>query len=316
MQKSNNIIRFVTTFMYARKKNAPVSEQKLQFLRTYKNERKGLRLRNIKRSNTMPTNGDNQNDASAEDLQIWEVARAATAAPMYFKELPVRREMADGETTIYYSDGGFGQTNNPTYEGISEIESLHGGKGSVNVGVVVSVGTSRKKLEAGGKSIFKRVKTSFDRATDPQVVHEKVEREDLQHYWRFNDFDGVDVDLDEWKPNGYFTKHPGTKTLKKITNDFNAWVMNGHLDDLRSCAKELVARRRARIRKPAQWDVYATNASFTCTQADCTSETFNDRHLFRNHLSGAHSVPASELSSMVRQCTKMWRYQRPRNSSY
>jgi hypothetical protein len=226
---------------------------------------------------------------------------------MYFEELPERRHMRDGETTIYFSDGGFGETNNPTYEGIAEIKSLHGGK--ENVGVVVNIGTSRGTREAGGRSIFKRVHGSFDRATDPKIVAEKVEGESLPYYWRFDDENGINVDLDEWKPNGYFTKHPGVKTLEKIRRKFNEWVVERENGLLERCAKELVARRRARTLSPGLWEAYATNASFACNHGRCNSKPFEDRIQLQNHLRGEHSIPENELQSEVRDGTKMWQYQ-------
>lgn len=301
------LIRFVTAFAYERKKGAPVKEQRLYLLRTYKHEkRQGINMRDMRRNYTGMLNGDKRNYGSADDWPIWRIARAATAAPMYFKELPEKRHMRDGETTIYFSDGGFGETNNPTFEGITEIKSLHGGK--ENIGVVVNVGTSRGTIEAGGRSIFKRVHGAFDRATDPTIVAGKVEGEDLPHYWRFDDEAGIGVDLDEWKPNGYFTKYPGVKTLADIRAKFNEWVVERE-NGLQKCAKELVARRRARILNLGRWEAYATNASFACNHGRCSSKAFDDRVQLQNHLRREHSVSDMDIASMVNDGTKMWQYQ-------
>jgi len=70
-----------------------------------------------------------------------------------------------------FSDGGFGQTNNPTQEGVLEIESLHG---KHYVGVVVSVGTARGSKEPRGKSILRRVKQLAETATDPENVERNI----------------------------------------------------------------------------------------------------------------------------------------------
>jgi hypothetical protein len=290
-----------------------VSEQRLYLIRTYKYEKKdGLVMRSRRRTNTA-TLADEEKDYGS-DWQIWQVARAATAAPMYFKELPEKRHMLDGETTVYFSDGGFGQTNNPTYEGIAEIKSLHG-EGSL--GAIVNVGTSRTKLKAGGKSIFKRAAAAAHIATDPKSVAEKVESLNLSEYWRFNDDVGINVDLDDWKPNGYFTKHPGTKTLTDIKNKFREWALDPeNSEHLRSCAEELVMRRRARIQNPAMWKVYATNASFDCHYAGCHSESFNDHEALSDHFRNTHSVPESELRAKVDRATKMWQYQIPSNRPF
>ncbi|KAH5400365.1 hypothetical protein HBI47_197860 [Parastagonospora nodorum] len=304
---------FVTAFAYERRRNAPVSEMRLYLLRTYEHERReGLILRGKRRTNTGTFNEENRNYGSADNWPIWRVARAATAAPMYFKELAEKRNVLQGKTTIYFSDGGFGHTNNPTFEGVTEIKALHGNK---SLGAVVNVGTSRKKLKPGGKSIFKRVYTSFDRVTDPKYVAEKVAALELSAYWRFNDENGIGVDLDEWEPNGYFSKHPGAKTLETIETKFNKWAMDGDNNKhLRDCAKELVARRRARARNVAKWEVYATNASFACIHDDCRNTPFAERTALEDHIRRDHATSESEVQSMVKRATKMWQYQIPHRS--
>jgi hypothetical protein len=290
-----------------------VSEQRLYLLRTYKYEKKdGLMMRSKRRTNTATLTDDEKDYGS--DWQIWQVARAATAAPMYFKELPEKRHMREGETMVYFSDGGFGQTNNPTYEGIAEIRSLHG---DGNLGAVVNIGTSRSKLKAGGKSIIKRAKVGFHIATDPKAVAEKMNALNLDDYWRFNDEDGIDVDLDDWKPNGYFTKHPGTKTLEKIKNKFREWALEPeNSEHLRSCAEELVIRRRARTRDLAKWRIYATNATFSCTYAECHVGSFEDHETLENHFRNNHFVPESEMRAKVDRATKMWQYQIPPDQTH
>jgi hypothetical protein len=181
----------------------------------------------------------------------------------------------------------------------------------------VNIGTSRSTLKPGGRSAFKRVKSAFDIATDPATVANVVEDLNLPYYWRFNDEDGIDVDLDEWKPTAYFTKNSGTKTLEKIQNKFNAWALQPHnREDLSKCAKELVRRRRARIRNQAKWKVYATNASFACRQAGCNSEAFHSHITLRDHLRNDHSIQESELQTRVDEATQMWQYQKPPGKMY
>jgi hypothetical protein len=266
-------------------------------------------------TNNSAFNDERRNERSADNWQVWRVARAATAAPMYFAELAHQQDgMSESGTVTYFSDGGFGAENNPTDEGITEIQSLHGFE---NLGVVVNVGTSRKKQQAGGKSIFKRVHNSFDRATDPDSVAAKVASMNLPYEWRFNDENGVEVELDEWKPNGYFSKSPGVKTLGKIKSKFNEWAADPENSAyLRRCAKELVSRRRARIKNSAMWEIYATCASYTCDIGDCRNRPIADRTTLEMHLKSTHSVAESELQSTVGAATKMWRYQIPRSEAW
>src|SRR5205085_1147612 len=79
------------------------------------------------------------NYGKAQKFQIWEVARAATAAPLYFE--PLKIEIPGNTGHLLFTDGGFNYTNNPTAEGTREIEDL---SGSNSIGVVVSIGTARR----------------------------------------------------------------------------------------------------------------------------------------------------------------------------
>ncbi|KAH5142540.1 hypothetical protein HBH69_198060 [Parastagonospora nodorum] len=302
---------FVTTRGYERKKDAPVTVEKLYLLRTYvpgRRERLVSRSRQLTNSSTF--NDERRNERSADNWQVWRVARAATAAPMYFTELAHRQDgISESGTVTYFSDGGFGAENNPTDEGITEIRSLHGLE---NLGAVVNVRTSRKKQQAGGKSFFKRVHNSFDRATDPDSVAAKVASMNLPYEWRFNDESGIDVELDEWKPSGYFSKSPGVKTLEKIKSKFNEWAADPENSAyLRRCAREFVSRRRARIRNFAKWEIYATSASYMCEIGECRNRPIADRTTLETHLRSTHSVAESEIHSTVGAATKMWRYQIP-----
>lgn len=86
-----------------------------------------------------------------------------------------------------------GDTNNPTRTGKQEIEDLHGYQ---SIGIVVSVGTARKLKENAKKTkffstILDIAKEFSDRATDPEVIHEGMQRDhekndNLFPYYRLN----------------------------------------------------------------------------------------------------------------------------------
>jgi patatin-like phospholipase/acyl hydrolase len=137
----------------------------------------------IRSYNPKTGTADDEEPVNSTKMSIWEVARAATAAPMYFTELPYRFSTNDPSDKYSFADGGFGSTNNPTFLGIDEITRLypHG-----RLGVVLSVGTARADATPGRKDIFHRVKMSFDKATSPRIVAEQVRRLGLEHYWRLN----------------------------------------------------------------------------------------------------------------------------------
>ncbi|KAF2796957.1 hypothetical protein K505DRAFT_236549, partial [Melanomma pulvis-pyrius CBS 109.77] len=231
---------FVTTMKYERTKGSVGGVKKTCLIRSFDHyERKQLQMPRVLTGASNKYSG--KNFGPADTMEIWEVACAATAAPMYFKE--VKKKSNDGTTKFYYSDGGFGHTNNPTQLGIQEIETLHG-KG--NIGVVVSVGTARANDSSRGKNIFKRVKDIADTATDPKIVAEQLHTREL--YWRLNDDEGLSVELDEWKPNNLFTRRPGRKTLATIQQEFYRWASErNNITLLEHCARELVRRRRKRV---------------------------------------------------------------------
>jgi patatin-like phospholipase/acyl hydrolase len=153
-------------------------------------------------------------------MHIWQVARAATAAPMYFKELKVHLPGRNGDQKTYFSDGGFGVTNNPAQVALIEMMILYG---ATNVGAIVSIGTARAP-ETSSRDLFGRVRKMASVATNPENVAEWMRTEDPDCYWRFNDKTGLCIELDEWKPNGLFTKKPGHETLRKIQASFDGWA--------------------------------------------------------------------------------------------
>jgi hypothetical protein len=188
-------------------------------------------------------------------MKTWEVARAATAAPFLFDELKTSTQGADGRKT--FSDAGFGITNNPTLVALQELQSLHG---KDSVGTIVSVGTAPRR-EAGSRGTLHRIKESFEAATEPKIVAAEMARKNLESYWRLEDTDGLDVALDEWKPNGITTRNSqiGKETMKRITSAFNIWVLRTeNIRLIRECAQELVARRRSRTADRERWKVFAT----------------------------------------------------------
>lgn len=192
-------------------------------------------------------------------MEIWRVARAATAAPFYFSELKI---ISDSEEEMYYSDGGFGHTNNPTLQGIWELETLHRrGEGENvtygSIGVIVSIGTARRDNNRGGRSTFQQAQEAFRTATDPQHVAEVVNYNNRSNCWRFNDESGLNIELDDWKP--------GNKSGDLMKAGFYKWLANwDNADRLRACARELVRRRRSRTRNASKWERFATVAEFRC----------------------------------------------------
>ena len=247
----------------------------------------------------------------AQQFEIWQVARAATAAPFYFE--PLKVEQARTSEHIFFTDGGFSHTNNPTLQGKREIEDLYG---TNSIGIVVSVGTARKKKEETGPpglrfftKIRREMKGWAHEMSDPEEVHHDMQRERDFPYYRLNDPEGLDIELDRWEPKqSLFSKDAGSKTIATITNAFSQWASEiATVTQLKSCARELVECRRNRM-STLKWERYATGARYRCRYQGCDIEDFFDGRTFRDHLR-THGILEHLLNGEVGSCRHYWRYQ-------
>lgn len=291
--------------------SAGVTEKKLFLFRTYDHDKdpEGIPYRpRLRRQNTPDPNMIRRpttiNYGVAESLCVWQVARAATAAPFFFSTIKFQRHTLEGVRTEHFSDGGFGPQNNPTMEGIREIETMYG---NGRVGAIVNVGTSRDP-SLDGNGTMTRIKGTFDAATDPRIVADEVRRRQIA--WRFNDDGGIGVAMDEWKPSGRFVKAPGRKTLGKIRIEFHRWASeSANHKSISACARELVKRRRRRIEDKGRWEVFATGAFFGCGIAGCLDAPFPSAEDLREHYIRSHGFGDGEVDAVVERGTKKWRYQ-------
>lgn len=270
------------------------------------------------RSDTGMSNVSNEryvNYGQAQDFEIWEVARAATATPFYFD--PLRIDIPGSSQHMRLTDAGFSHHNNPTKDGIKEMKWMNLTK---SIGIVVSIGTARKdegNLARGPSAFWSNLKDLARKPTDTEMVHESIHREsehaDGFQYFRLNDRDGLDTAVDEWKPKpSKFSGRnkgngSGSATLKKIRDAFNGWVGQHHME-FQHCAKALVQCRRARMANSAVWERYATGAEYACLQG-CDREDFDDREQFREHLRTAHGLNPQDLEAEVNRCRRDWQYQ-------
>ena len=256
------------------------------------------------------------NYEKAQDFEIWQVARAATAAPFIFEPLDVANHVAGDR--ISFTDGGFGLTNNPTQEAKREVEELYGRD---SVGIIVSVGTARKLNEETQKKRFfttlpTAAKASFHKMTDPEQIHKELQMEHDNEkafsYYRLNHSGGLKTELDEWEPKQgvfMFGKESGSKTIATIRAAFNEWLEDlENIQQLQQCAKELVQCRRARS-DTARWERYATGCQFKCRARQCLYGEFYNSDLFKDHLRRQHSVEEQDLDELMKDCGKRWRYQ-------
>ena len=245
----------------------------------------------------------------AHKWPIWKVALAATAAPFYFGSFEADAQITGVQERVEYADGGLHGNNNPTTEGIAEIESLS------SLGTVVSIGTSRGDAHSV-MSIKKKLQHHFNEGSDPEQVHDAVNkkmRKRHKPYYRFNNSGALKMDLDEWKPRGLFTQNPGSQTLKTIRESFNEWIkLPENFQRFQSCAKELVNRRRERSKDEAKWEHFANGTRYWCQFKACNVAAFIDRDEFLKHFRRMHGTAAPNANEeeiiMKWSRSTQWRY--------
>ncbi len=138
-----------------------------------------------------------RNPGLADNNRIWQVARATSAAPTYFKPTKI-----DG---IEYLDGGFG-ANNPCSEMYDEVRRMNNGSDDC-VDIIISVGT--------GKNPQGRFKgTGLERyvgflhfaakwASESEEAHQQMLKLNGPFYARFNVGTPIgSIKLDEWRSRG------------------------------------------------------------------------------------------------------------------
>ncbi|KAL9099785.1 MAG: hypothetical protein Q9163_004758 [Psora crenata] len=170
--------------------------------RTYKNLRKGA---------TKEEKKIDRNPGPAHDIPIWQVARATSAAPTYFKEAKIEGRK--------YLDGGFG-ANNPCREIYNEVRKMNNYNENC-ASTIISIGTgkNKKKRMASAKGIKEVFRAGLGKfidyenfarrwAADSETVHEDMISRGAApnstfKYFRFNVEHGLDsMKLDDWRTRG------------------------------------------------------------------------------------------------------------------
>ncbi|KAF2968931.1 hypothetical protein GQX73_g4649 [Xylaria multiplex] len=127
-------------------------------------------------------------DRRADDCQIWQVARATSAAPTYFSPIEI-----DGRC---YMDSGLG-FNNPAWVARNEVRSFIGRERRI---LMISIGTGSSP-PASRFSTFNRLRAVIKTATETEETHDKlldISRDSDDLYFRFSGPD-LNMGLDEWR---------------------------------------------------------------------------------------------------------------------
>ncbi|KAI1425594.1 acyl transferase/acyl hydrolase/lysophospholipase [Xylaria sp. FL1777] len=124
----------------------------------------------------------------ADDCQIWQVARATSAAPTYFAPIEINGR--------YFMDSGIG-ANNPAAVALNEVGSLNMGRMKTTLLISIGTGSSRPASRFG---TFSRLRAVINTATETEETHQRL-LESTRHsgdpYFRFSG-PNLDMELDEW----------------------------------------------------------------------------------------------------------------------
>ena len=147
----------------------------------------------------------------AVNCEIWEAARATSAAPTFFKEIGIK---ISGGTTLRFVDGGL-KCNNPVTAVISEAEKVFGG--DRHVGCILSLGCGLKsaigiKKPSGYQKILpvNLLKALSGIATDCQDMADSTAKLFLTRpnvYYRFNATNIGELSLAEWESMDEMVAH-------------------------------------------------------------------------------------------------------------
>ena len=166
---------------------------------------------NLHKSEDLQERKFDRNPCPAHDIPIWQVARATSAAPTYFKPVVI-----DG---LEYIDGGFG-ANNPCTEIYDEVKRMNNNYEKC-VDFILSVGTGKnKKLNRfqghGMQQYWNYLNFARKWATDSENTHDqmiKYKRNSSYKfaYYRLNVEEGLGLmKLDEWRARGPMKRKLGS----------------------------------------------------------------------------------------------------------
>ena len=222
----------------------------------------------------------------ADELPIWKVTRATSAAPFYFEM--VKHEIDGVEKS--FKDGGI-RENNPSGAALSEFHALYEGTGIELPALMLSIGTGRPdqsqdgfasawpgpfgKLPFVSKFLEKRavIQNLLIKYTEGEKQHHQMrEHAHGEHTWykRLNVSEGLEsMPLDDWVkgewqgqndvPGGDSLTRMEDATTKYLERDFDP-VIDSYAPPstmLQQAAEKLVRQRRAREQKAGpRWDAF------------------------------------------------------------
>ena len=241
-----------------------------------------------------------RNPGDPNTFAIWEVARATSAAPSYFKSTRLSQAR--------YYDAAV-NLNNPSWEVLNEVNLLaEKSRGAVDLLLSIGGGNSKannRKVKFGNDSLLQ------DLANISDVVHKKVEHESKQqlfHYYRFDVSEGLqEAGMNDWKP-----KPSGSITLERIQEATSQYLNQTKVSEvIRECAERLVKRRTQRA-QTMRWERFATGIRYKCPLDNCSmpkTHRFNTRNDLMDHLRMQHdqAPPDADHYQLIKNLLDMGR---------
>ncbi|KAI4214394.1 MAG: hypothetical protein LQ351_003147 [Letrouitia transgressa] len=231
-----------------------------------------------------------RNPFDTTEFDIWQVARATSAAPSYFKSTKLFQ--------YRYFDAAVNM-NNPSWEVLNEVNTHNKLEGSIDlllsIGAGNAYGNTTKSKSAGA---LQKVLNDISDISD--VVHEKINvasKSQAFAYYRWDVRDGLEeVRLDEWKPKGN-----GEITLRRIEHATSEYLKNESVQkQIRSCALDLVRARSLRA-KTMRWESFATGTRYRCPIRDCKNQhqRFQNRNELMDHLQTEHGKAPPDAENFL-----------------
>ena len=264
---------------------------------------RGTRVPYLFRTYRHPRTGHllERNPDHIDNYPIWQIGRATSAAPTYFKATKIRED----DDKFEFVDGGFG-TNNPSEEVYRSVTQMCNNNRTA-VKTLVSIGTGKNDeivhLGRGYQKYLSYLNAAVKWASDSERIHETVYSmtQGNTDYFRLNVEEGIgSMKLDAWKG-----KH-GSKTLQQLINATEAYLSTDAAQQLlRDSAQALVQTRRARAYHADadyqdHWERFCHGVEYACGHPSCTAERHTKRRALKRHLEGTHHIQdRSEIERLL-----------------
>ncbi|KAI4172507.1 MAG: hypothetical protein LQ343_003501 [Gyalolechia ehrenbergii] len=215
-----------------------------------------------------------RNPNEASEFDIWQVARATSAAPSYFKSTRLFE---------YRYDDAAVNINNPSLEMYKEVSLLNKAHESIELLLSLGTGNAKGNTTKAKHSLQKKLNDISE------LVHQKIlqaRKVDGFTYCRWDVQDGLqDVRLDEWKPI-----ESGETTRTRIEKATNRYLESPEVEtQIRDCADLLVHARLLRA-QTMRWEMFATGTRYRCPIPKCPHQSlrFQNRNELMDHLQAVH----------------------------